>query len=163
MIDRFHKLIAYRQEYEKSKSPITLFKMYHRKYEIMREFKNKKVFSPEDLCNYGWIINWAKEKWSDDEYLFPQFFNARGIDGYYYFDFDREYYGDHFTITARNLKLISNLEVNVYNSNRSVVRYECSKLELHSESTKENKIFFTCLEYVLDHILTRLIRGDKDS
>lgn len=158
MIDRFHNLIALVQEYKYRKSPITKYRIHHRKYEILKEFKEKDFYTPEDLCNYGWIINWAKEKWEDNKYLFPDFFIARGVDGFYFFEYKEYMYNNHITITSKNMKSISKIEVNIYNTNREVLRFELDTIEL--DSSKEMEIIYTCLEYTLSYILNRLVRGD---
>lgn len=159
MIDKFLKLVSLAQMYEKNNFFITSWKMYFAKKEITKEIKNKEYYGAEDLCNYGWIINWALEKWKDDKFMFPDFFSMHGVDGCYTFEFNDKEYMNHFSITAKNIKSSNEIIINSFQKNRR--EFIITTDSIVCTDRIEFMIFYKCIFYTINHILTKLIRGDK--
>ena len=63
MIDKFMELI---HDVDQAKGHLSISKVWkvrHRKHEILKEIRDNKSFSISDLLNYTWIIQYGMNKW----------------------------------------------------------------------------------------------------
>lgn len=161
MLDKFMLLVAECETSKEFRSPIKKWKISHRKTEIIRNIKNKDFFSPEDLCNYGWIIRWAKEKWKDNFNL-PKGFILRGVDNFYFYEYLSDNKKTLFSITSKQFKSITEVQIDIHHHNGDVtilhstngINVDGWDLEWIQEIMKEFIIG------TISSILNRIIRGD---
>lgn len=160
MLDRFMLLIAECETSKNFRSPIKAWKISHRKHEIIKEIKEKEYFTSEDLCNYGWVIRWAQEKWKDN-FVLPKGFISRGVDNFHFY----EYHDENrtlFCITAKNFKTITETQIDIHHFNKDVtvlrskdgIKIKDWDLEWIQEIMREFAIG------TISSILDRIIRGE---
>ena len=160
MLDKFMLLIADCETSKDFRSPIKTWKIIYRKSGIIKEIKNKKSFSPEDLCNYGWIIRWAKEKWKDN-FTLPKGFSIRGVDNFYFYEYISEG-RTLFAITAKNFPSITEVKIDIHHLDRSVsiIHSESGILENEWDLEWVQDIMREFIVGTISSIITRIIRGD---
>ena len=160
MLDKFMLLVSDCETSKNFRTPVRKWKISHRKAEIIKEIRNKKSFSPEDLCNYGWIIRWAKEKWKDN-FKIPDGFYFNGVDNFCYY----EYTSNKrilFAIIAKNFKTINEIQIDIYHLDRNVSIIHSKEGILENEWDLEwiQEIMREFIVGTISSILNRIIRGD---
>ena len=160
MFDKFMLLIAECETSKDFRSPIKKWKISHRKHEIIKEIKNKEYFTPEDLCNYSWIIRWAQEKWKSN-FSLPNGFSIRGIDNFCFYEYISEK-RTLFCITSKNFKDITEVQIDIHHLDKSVTVLH-SKDGIIVDGWDIQWIQDIMREFIvgtISSILTRIIRGD---
>lgn len=160
MLDKFMLLLADCETSKEFRSPIKKWKIANRKSQIIKEIKSKKSFSPEDLCNYGWIIRWAQKKWEKDFYL-PKGFSIRGVDNFYFYEYisrDRTL----FCITAKNFPSITEVKIDIHHLDRNVSIIHSNTGICDTEWDLEwiQDIMSEFVVGTVSSILNRIIRGE---
>ena len=159
MLDKFMLLVADCETNKEFRSPIKAWKISHRKHEIIKEIKSKKYFTPEDLCNYGWIIRWGQEKWKND-FKLPNGFILRGVDNFYFYEYGKD--KPVFGITAKNFKEIKEVQIDIHHFKGNVTILHCSD-GIHLDGWDLEWVQDLMREFIvgsISSILTRIIRGD---
>ena len=167
MIDRFMYFINDCNKYANNKSPITYWKAKWSKYQILKELKSKNYFTVDDLCNYGWVINYAIEKWKHSVYdineeLFLSRFRVNGVDGFYSYTFRKSH--DHhllFSIIAKSMKSSKCIILSLFDDNNRSITTEIDAIYLNNETEySPAQIVKEELIFTINHILSKLLKGD---
>ena len=160
MLDKFMLLVADCETSKDFRSPIKTWKILYRKAGIIGGIKNKTSFSPEDLCNYGWIIRWAKEKWKDD-FILPEGFSMRGVDNFCFYEYASNG-RTLFCITSKNFPNVTEVKIDIHHKDRSVSIIHSKEGILESEWDLEwsQEIMKEFIVGTISSILNRIIRGD---
>ena len=165
MLDRFMLLVTECDTHKKFRSPITTWKILHRKYEIIKEIKKKEYFSPIDLCDYGWIIMWAKQKWGEN-FILPEGFIVRGVENFYFYEYVNKdnHTSLHFCITTKVFKNITEVQTDIHLSNRDVIVLHNEKGLIFDKNIEDSffisKIMREFIIGTINSILNHIIRGE---
>ena len=167
MIDRFMYFVTDCSKYQNTKSPIIYWKAKWTKYQILKELKSKDFFTVDDLCNYGWVIEYATKKWKDSVYdidseLFLPRFRVSGIEGFYSYTFRKAH--DHhllFGLISKARKSSKCIILSLFDDdNRSIItELDCIYLNGEIESNPA-KIIKEELIFTINYILSKLLKGD---
>lgn len=160
MLDRFMLLLADCETSKNFRSPIKRWKISHRKHEIIKEIKEKEYFTPEDLCNYGWVIRWAMTKWGD-KFILPAGFSVRGVENFYFYEYN-DGIRNIFAITSKNFKSISEVQIDIHHYNGdTTILHSNHGIEVENwDISWIQNIMKAFIIGTISSILNRIVRGD---
>lgn len=159
MIDRFIDLVNLVSSNRKNPSLITMWKIQHRKYEILSELKKKTEFSAQDIYNYTWVANYSRG------YLkfvsFPDGFTICIASKYVRIEFDKKGVFPKFNISINGNDKPNDIEV-VYIKENNSYFLSYDKIDT-SKETIDSTLFNILKElfmYTTSAAIDKVIKGE---